>query len=670
MCTANRKTIERESSRVRVKSLLVCVILSIGWWVSPGYAQSGEIVAKAATPGLYALPEELEAFWAFTDGRRVRARELAQAIIDETPNSYVAHAVLGEVEHVAEANFPRAVYLLQRALTLFEIAHSDQADTSNTWRWHSRILRKLAFAQGDMENHLEKLELLDRYNQLYEPDYLAQRVWPLMKLGRYQEAREAAQQGMDSSNARQQQIALNALCAVASEMREHTEHYAACSRAVQHAISSKGPLDTVDLINFAEASRSLFKLDETERINLQAAEHGVAWHRNPWSELAELYIRQARLGEALSSLKQVAIYRTRRPVHVREADRNENRRALASFFLVMGRADEALRVTKKALVAPDRRNHTSRDPLQDKSVIALLDRKAHLLAAEQIIEQSVGLALWQRAYARLKALNHTAQAWMSGKRATRTVSRHERLTGSFRIGTSDAAIMPPWLAADLVSLVGAGAASTAIEAARNTDERPGASAYYNAFETEVAMQRGDTQQAQQLITSALQELGPSERLLRARLLAQLVRLSLRTGKYKTAEDDIQRTLEIDPGVFRRFAMALPVQLKGGGDAVSDAIRSGLRRSPRLSLESSPLSIRIQTDELQARACLMASSGSVLGCGQAEATTGGSVDELANRVLLSFHQQVFSPRVDLSQTDANSLDISPLGYRSDTLEDLL
>ncbi|MBX2886113.1 MAG: hypothetical protein KTR32_39525, partial [Granulosicoccus sp.] len=217
------------------RAFLLSIVLSTCLWAPPGYSQTREIVASAATPGLHALPEELEAFWAFTEGRRVRARELAQSVIDKNPNSYVAHTVLGEVEQIAEGNFPRAVYLLQRALTLFEIAHANQADTSNTWRWHSRILRKLAFAQGDMENHQEKLELLERYNQLYEPDLLAQRVWPLLKLGRYEDAREAARQGMASGNARQQQIALNALCAIAAEIDNPAEYYASCSRAVEHA---------------------------------------------------------------------------------------------------------------------------------------------------------------------------------------------------------------------------------------------------------------------------------------------------------------------------------------------------------------------------------------------------------------------------------------------------
>jgi tetratricopeptide (TPR) repeat protein len=636
-------------------------------WAMPSSAQLDEIVAKAATPGLFATPQELEAFWAFSEGKRVRARELASKVIAESPNSYVAHTVLGEVEHVAEANFPRAVYLLKRALNLFELAHADQIDTSNTWRWHSRILRKLAYAQGEMENHQAKLDLLERYNELYEPDYHAQRVWPLMKLGRFQEAREAAQLGMESGNPRQQQIALNALCAIEFELAQYAESYEACGRAVNHALNSETPLDTVDLINFAEASRALFKLDEAERISLQATDHSVAWYRNPWSELAELYIRQARLGEALSALREVPLYRTKRPVHVREADRNENRRALASFFIVMGRSEDALRVTSKALLAPDRRNHTSRDPMQDRSLIALLDRKAHLLAAQQALEQAVGSSFTKRVSTRIDAYWHQIQAWMSGKRAVKAVSQQDRLMGSFRIGTSDAAIMPPWMVGDFISLVGPSTVSAAIEAARMTDQREGSAAYYKAFTAEAALAAGESVSPRQLMTEALTELGPSERLLRARLQAQLAQISMDLGDYDSASEDIQRTLEIDPGVFRRLDMKIPVSLQTGGGEIADIIREGLGRSPRLQIMASPLSVRISSDSSSAQACLITPSGSILGCGKAEAS---DTDNLADEVLQSFHQRLFSPKVDLSQIDANALDSSPIGYRSDILDNLI
>ena len=54
---------------------------------------------------------------------------------------------------------------------------------------------------------------------------------------------------------------------------------------------------------------------------------------------------------ALDHLKRVPRYRARRPPHVQDSDRNEARRALAEFFLVIGRSRDALRITSRAIIA-------------------------------------------------------------------------------------------------------------------------------------------------------------------------------------------------------------------------------------------------------------------------------------------------------------------------------
>ena len=120
----------------------------------------------------------------------------------------------------------------------------------------------------------------------------------------------------------------------------------------------------------------------------------TAWYGNPWSELAELYVREGALPRsAVGAASEIPEYRMQRPPHVRDADRNENRRALSSFFLVLGRPTTRCAITQKALVAPDRRGHNSRDPAQDRSVSALLDRGAHRLKAERSQEHAASAAL-------------------------------------------------------------------------------------------------------------------------------------------------------------------------------------------------------------------------------------------------------------------------------------
>jgi hypothetical protein len=623
-----------------------------------------------APSGLEASAEELEAFYAGISGKLIRARELASAILKKHPDSFVAYYVLGEVEHDAEANFPRAVYDFEQARTLYEGKFGKTPSPEQPWRWHTRILLSLANAYGEIEQHEKKLGLLATYNELYEPDHLSEQAWPLMKLRRYDDARAAAAAGLSTDDPRQREIALNALCAVEFEAGRDDASYEACKRAMDNARTLGTEQDPADLMNFAEASRSVFKLDEAERIDREASEVANAWYGNPWSELAELYLREARLSETLSALKEIAGYRLSRPPHVRESDRNENRRALSAFFLVLGRPDDALRVTQKGLVAPDRRGHNSRDPMQDRTVSALLDRAAHILKAERIVEQAAALPWYSRLRARAEALAEGAEGWLSARRAVRAVSADELLAGSFQIGTARSAVLPPWLAGDLVHAVGPGAARAAIRAARSEDKRSAAPAYYDAFEGEAALLSGDEVEAEQLLSRANKALPSAEQLLRARVLALLATLNEDRGAHSSAQADFERAMQIDPGVLRRLSMRLPVRVQPSAEPVSERFVDGLESSPRFDVGEQGLSITVRADRTRGEACLVGVSGAQLACATAEAKSNEDADALAGKLLAAFHERVFAPNVDLSQVDANGLDGSTLRGSEQDLSPLL
>ena len=181
-------------------------------------------------------------------------------------------------------------------------------------------------------------------------------------------------------------------------------------------------VSAVDLTNFAEASRSMFKLDEAERVSLEATTALPSWFGNPWMELAELYVRQGRFGEALSALKQVPAYRMKRPPHVRDADRNEMRRVLASFLLMLSKPEQAFEVTGRAIAAPERRAHNSRDPGQDRTVLALLDRRARLMSAQLVLERGASEPWYKRP---LEWATRVAVA-LAGARAGRARAAHSR----------------------------------------------------------------------------------------------------------------------------------------------------------------------------------------------------------------------------------------------------
>ena len=628
-------------------------------------AQSEQLVEALLVPeeGASATPAELNA-WAHVRMRKfIKARELADQIVEDHPDSYVGHFVLGFAHHYGEANFPRALFHHNRARALFEQQYGMNPPTSAPWKWHSRLLLELAETHGDLENYEQRLRYMATYNELYEPDVLAERAWPLMKLGRFAEARLAARQGMASGDDRQKEIALNALCAVEFEAGNDGASYEACQAALDYALSTRGAASAVDYTNFAEAARSVFRLSEAETMLLEATNAPTTWYGNPWLELGELYTRGARYPEALSALLKVQQYRAARPPHAQDSDRNESMRALSAFYLAVGRPHDALRITEKALVQPDRRSHNSRDPAQDRAVIALLDRRARLVVADMKQERAASDDWWERFLVSIGAAQLRFEAWLSGRQAARLLSDEKRFVGTFRIGTASAAIVPPWLVGELVEVAGAGVVREATRAARAEDDREGADAYYDAFAAEAALAAGDSDEAIDLATRAIEGLTPGEARLDAR--AQLV-LALALHDERGLGDALPRyeaAYQRDPSVYRSLGAPIPVSLRVQGDQAADTLADVLERSPRLSMEAGGFVLRVDVTAAGGSVCLEGGQGSVLGCGRGTPAGDDGIDELVGRISDDFHRKVFAPRIDLSQSDIGSLDGSNLSDRA-------
>ncbi len=607
-----------------------------------------EMMAPLQLEGEEAEIEEL-ALWELVERQRyVKAREDAEEYIKEQPSSYVAHLVLGMAQHYGEANFPMALFHETRALDLFEAQEGVQPAPSQPWRWHARILIALTRAHGDLEHYDEQLGFMYRYNELYTPQLKAELAWPLMKKREFDKARLAAEEGLATGDPYQIERAKNALCAIEFESGDDMKSYEVCGDAVAYGSTHFGTASAVDLGNYAEAARSVFRFDEAERLLMEASKSGLSWYGNPWLQLADLYMRAGRFAEALSALREVPRHRATRPPHVRNSDRNEARRSLAAFLLLMGRPSEALRITGKASVLPDRRAHNSRDPQQDRSIVALLDRQARLMLAEITVERAVAKPFYSRWWARGKALVLRFEAWMSARQAARFLDDEARLVGTFAVGTARSAVMPPWLLGELIGALGPGVVRAAVEQVNEEDPREGASAYYDAVLAEVSLVQREYEEAIDHAGRALDVLQPGDALLRGRVRAVLAK-SLSDPREATAL--YEEVLATDPGLFRRLGWALPVEVESSDAELDRALAKAVMRSPRF--ESSSNGLRIQVDG--ARICLFGRTGTAWGCSDAEIEQDDTGGSYAQRVVDSFHEGIFSPRVDLSRIDINSLD---------------
>ena len=611
-------------------------------------AVADDMVSMMLLEGEDAEVEELGLWELIERQRYVRAREESEKYLKEHPSSYVAHLVLGMAQHYGEANFPMALFHVSRALELFETREGAEPTPSQPWRWHARILIALTRAHGDLEHYDEQLAFMYRYNELYTPQLKAELAWPLMKKRKFDEARAAVQEGLATGDPYQIERAKNALCAIEFEAGDDVKSYEVCAEAVEYARIHFGTPTAVDLGNYAEAARSVFQFDEAERLLTEASKSGLSWYGNPWLELADLYMRAGRFAEALSSLREVPRHRASRPAHVRNADRNEARRSLAAFLLLMGRPDEALRITGKAAVLPDRRAHNSRDPLQDRSIVALLDRQARLMMAELTVERAAALPFYSRWWARAKACWLSFEAWMSARQAARFLNDEARLVGTFAIGTARSAVMPPWLLGELIDTLGPGVVRAAVERVGTEDDREGAVGYYDAVLAEVALEQRRYDDAIEHARRSLDALQPGDAVLAERVRAVLAR-SLADARQSAAL--YEKVLAVDPGLFRRLRWALPVDVRSSDAAIDRHLAKAVMRSPRF--ERSKDGLQIQVDGAQV--CLFGLTGTVWGCSEAELEEDDTARHHEQRILDSFHEEIFSPRVDLSRIDINSLD---------------
>lgn len=624
----------------------LCAGLPAAGWLSR--AAADEMVPPLLLEGEEAEVEEL-ALWELVERERyVKAREEAEKYLLEHPSSYVAHLALGMAQHYGEANFPKALFHETRALDLFEAAEGVQPTPSQPWRWHARILIGLTRAHGDLEHYDEQLAFMYRYNELYTPQLKAELAWPLMKKREFEKARLAVEEGLATGDPYQVERAKNALCAIEYEAGDDEKSYEVCADAVEYGREHFGSATAVDLGNFAEAARSVFRFDEAERLLMEASKGGLSWYGNPWLELADLYMRAGRFAEALSALREVPRHRATRPAHVRDSDRNEARRSLAAFLLLMGRPDEALRITDKAAVLPDRRAHNSRDPEQDRSIIALLDRQARLTLAELTVERAAARPFYSRLWARGQALWLRFQAWMSARQAARFLDDEARLVGTFALGTARSAVMPPWLLGELIGALGPGVVRAAVTEMRTEDPRPGAAAYYDAVLAEVSLAQHEYDQAIEQAERALRKLQPGDALLRERVRAVFAKALSDPRQTTSFYEEI---LGVDPGLFRRLGWALPAEVESSDAEIDRSLGRAVMRSPRF--EQSSNGLRIQIDG--ARICLFGRSGAAWGCSVAELQEDETEESYAQRIVDSFHAAIFSPRVDLSRIDINSLD---------------
>jgi len=590
-------------------------------------------------------------------GEMIRAREFAENLLSENPESIEGHCILGLVMGVAEGNLSASAHYLERGLDLFEARYGTRsADTPLFWHWMA--LGNLAMVLGDLGRGGEAIEVASELEDIYGEDSRYHTAWVHYRARDYDEARRQAVGIISDAEDPEGRVSgWNVLCSVEGDEGNLVAMYEACNAAVE-SDALDGDVDPVFLSNAAESALALLYAAEAEERLLEATKYfreGTV--AIPWTDLMLLYTAQARLPEAVDALRAAQRWRRRQLPYIGALNGALQDLSAAHLLLIAGRADVAARLSRRALERSDRYGRISTAQDERDGWANLFDRAAHRTLAEAYAEEASWSGWREALVARAKELGHRFNAWRAGRRFVANFAERRLLESRLLPHAPGRVPMPEWLELDQVELLGSGAVEVAL---RRLDARPppdAVEAYTQAFYAECARVDGRDLESLERSMIALQGLPRWEALLRARVAAGAGASALAQGRAEEAAPFFDLAWQTDPAVIRRLGMALPARFAAsGGPAASEALEL-IRASPRFEPAANGFEVRVEQRGDSLIGCLHGPHGEVLRCADVRPGARSAIDQdpLPMQLARAFHEQAFAPRADLTQVDIRSLD---------------
>jgi tetratricopeptide (TPR) repeat protein len=583
----------------------------------------------------------------------VRARELAQAWVAAAPESAAAQFALAEVLVRVEGNLARALFHLNRAEELTNYSSLGRAMASGWAEWHYLSLSQLSYVHQLMGNQEAALAYLDKIETVYGQNMESFRGWPLIKMQRWNEARESANKVLSNSNdLRERARAWNTLCAVELASLRPAESLEACDKSISedaaNAESDNGTVDTVALLNASEVALSMLRMDEAENYLTRATRYlDPQSVGDPWIYLLYLYMNQSRFDEARSALDNMLVWRDQQEPIVGVMNRAEHFLVSAAFLILAGYPEDAATLSATALNQPDRTGSYSADEAQKDSIAALVNYMANQSAYQKKREEAAFLDFPDSLSARFDAQIFRFKAWRSARHAASLFADTQTLMNRLRPYAPLDVHIPEWIEPELVTVMGPGVISSILDQTHTAGAFSLNEGYYYAYQTEVSAQRGLDPRTLENATRALSLLPSQEVMLRARIAARIAEAAWRSGQIEDALNNYEQALLNDPSIFRRLGLSIPVRITGVNDEFVQTVIAYVERSPRFQSHANGLNLEVfpQND---LTICLSTRGGTPLSCVQM-----GAFDETltltpAQQLVEEFHAQTFGLGYDISQ----------------------
>lgn len=582
----------------------------------------------------------LEADRLLRDHKFVRAREIAEEMLRERPNSFEAQILLGRVQLLGEGNPGKADYYLRKGLDNLKSRYSSPNYRGAPWKCYADALWAMYQASMALERYEEAMEWVDEYDKSFPPSRPHLKGWPLMKLGRMDEAREKMSAAMREvgHNAEYVNTVLNTQSALEYESGHLEDSLRLQEELLRRIERGEGFIEPVFYTNAAESARDLLDFAKTEKYLLDGARYlNSETYATPWSALAELYVGEGRQPEAIQALKQHSRHLASLSADILIQQRADSQRVLGTTLLACGHDREAAKILRDVALHGDRNSATSTERSLVRSRNFFFYREALKQKRERIREDRVvgDTKEWIELWLEEAGINHEMEA-----------ARRECAALGVKNGGPDAMIAPfgpkgfncPWLTPAISEIFGKGVVANQTAQILETlpeKARPFAQAIL-----------AEATNDQDLMRSTIEQLPPRQALLRARMYALLARAGGEAQNY-------QKVLESDPPALRRLGLSLPIQLRCSDSQLSNWILD----SPRFH-KGKGLALVVEgnvQDGFQGQ--LQGSDGAVLS--RLSSPGGPDAKEVRLAFYRELHQQVFAPRVNLTQMDINGLDGSNL-----------
>ncbi|MBF0239698.1 MAG: tetratricopeptide repeat protein, partial [SAR324 cluster bacterium] len=554
--------------------------------------------------------QENQAYAHYQEQQYLTALRLANEVLQTKPDSMIGHYVKGGVYLNEMAILSKAIFHLKQADEIFTSGRHGYEE--RPWNIHLKVLRAYQEAAREQEDFELQFKLLERYNELYEPEIYIEKAWPLMKLGKVSESYQLTQRGLASNSSYEQRAAWNLLCSLDSYQGLREKAFQTCEHAVE-VLRKDDNMSAILLYNTGLAA--IQKLDFPKALDWfrQSIENKYVSFFGYLGRL-QLYTSAGRLFEAARDLRQMFFHFQSFKGIDREQNRARANSVLAQFLLALGDSENGLHRIREALDFPDRLSGGSYLNEEIRGSYLLIKLALWNLAQEQEQERQSTLAWTQRTWFQVKQTIPDPVIWLD-RMALRNMSGHGHLLlNTLRIHLDvGMAFALVWSVGDLMDHLGTGVLLTTLYQIRRLETYAPMKAYYDGLEAEIRWKQGNSPKAFELAEASFSQLPEAEHLFRARIAA----IGAATAPtFSRSLSWYQKAMTLDPGIMRRLKLRLPARLHNKSDhPLAKTLAKMLEPSPRFEWSEGFL-VTILEENQSFSLCLSGPQSELLTCAQA------------------------------------------------------